>query len=175
MQITSNHKRNDNCIEDYVDSIMATQHPLLVTTEELSIHLMMYFDELEVCNPLGSARKKHKLGNIVLLHGNPTVYFIVCFLGMFYFTIGNIHPKHRSRLTSIYLLAICKATIIKEYGIGTILNQIVNDVCILEQVSKLIMNVLIGVKTNTHKCTLTMVNFKINITLHTVGSTNANV
>lgn len=53
---------------------------------------------------------------------------------MFYFTIGNVHPKHRSGLKSIYLLAICKSTLIKEYKIGVILNRIVDDICILEQV-----------------------------------------
>ena len=56
------------------------------------------------------------------------------FTGAFYFTIGNIHPKYRSSLKSIQLLAIAKTKLIKEYGIDRILNVIVDDVIKLEEV-----------------------------------------
>lgn len=55
------HKRDDDYIEDYIDGKKAIQHPLF-SSNVLSVHLIMYYDELEVCNPLGSSRKKHKLG-----------------------------------------------------------------------------------------------------------------
>lgn len=48
--------------------------------------------------------------------------------GAFYFTIGNISPKYRSRLSSIQLLALVKSTLISTYGIDMILKPFVDDI-----------------------------------------------
>ena len=48
-------------------------------------------------------------------------------LGAFYFTLGNISPKYRSKLKSIQLLALVKSTLIKKYGMNTILKPVVKD------------------------------------------------
>ena len=62
------HQRSDNIMEDFCDSPKAKNHPLL-STDTNAIQIMLYFDECELCNPLGSFRKKHKLGKeIVHLH-----------------------------------------------------------------------------------------------------------
>lgn len=43
--------------------------------------------------------------------------FLLCvFIGAFYFTLGNLPPKYRSRLTSIHLLALVKSNFISKYG-----------------------------------------------------------
>ena len=47
---------------------------------------------------------------------------------MFYFTLGNINPKMRSKLRSIQLLAICKQKLIKQYGMNKILKPFVDDI-----------------------------------------------
>ena len=49
-------------------------------------------------------------------------------VGAFYFTIGNIHPKFRSRVHSIQLVALVKAAHIKLYGMNKILEPIVKDI-----------------------------------------------
>ena len=54
--------------------------------------------------------------------------------GCFYFVLGNIHPKYRSTLRSIQLVALAKVMHIKEYGLHSILQVIVDDICKLEKV-----------------------------------------
>lgn len=57
---------------DYCDSKTFHEHPLF-SQEPTALQLILYFDELEVCNPLGSRRKKHKIGMIdktLSLHEN---------------------------------------------------------------------------------------------------------
>jgi len=48
--------------------------------------------------------------------------------GTFYFTLGNLSPKYRSQLTSVYLVALVKSSFISAYGIDEVLRPFVNDV-----------------------------------------------
>lgn len=50
---------------------------------------------------------------------------------MFYFMLGNINPIKRSKLKGIQLLALCKHTLIKKYGINKIIKPIVEDIKLL--------------------------------------------
>lgn len=56
------------------------------------------------------------------------------FLGVVYYTLGNIDPKHRSQLGTIQLLAVVTSPIIKKYGIDSILEPFMEDLHKLEQV-----------------------------------------
>ncbi len=47
---------------------------------------------------------------------------------MFYFTLGNISPKFRSRVNAIKLLAIAKTSVIKKYSMNTVLSPIITDI-----------------------------------------------
>lgn len=51
----------------------------------------------------------------------------VYFTGVFYFTLGNILPKHRSSLKAIYLLALVKSKHLDEYGFEDILQPFITD------------------------------------------------
>eukprot|EP00731_Ephydatia_muelleri_P037796 Em0565g3a len=68
----------------------------------------------DVCNPIGSRKTVHKLG-------------------VFYYTIDNIPPILRSKLSSMYLLCICNYTYIQQYGVNAVLKPFVDDVIMLEQ------------------------------------------
>ena len=60
---------------------------------------------------------------------------VFCFLiGIIYLTLGNIPPKFRSTLNAIQLLCVATFPVIKEYGIDTLLEPIMNDLACLEQV-----------------------------------------
>lgn len=59
------HNRNDGLKSDYCDGEQFRHHPLF-STDPCALQLLLYFDELEVCNPLGSRANKHKLGNFKL-------------------------------------------------------------------------------------------------------------
>ena len=57
----TSHQRTDGIQEDYCDSAHFQENPLF-SVDCNSLQLMLYYDDLEFCNPLGSKRKKHKLG-----------------------------------------------------------------------------------------------------------------
>ena len=65
-------------------------------------------------------------GHVLLKPKMPPNFFLDT--GMFYFHLGNIHPKYRSKLSSIQLLGIVKSKHISEYGIDSILDPFVADV-----------------------------------------------
>ena len=60
--------------------------------------------------------------------------FVLLHKGCFYFTLGNLHPKHRSALNSIQLLALVKVDLLSIYGMDKVLEPIVEDLQKLEKV-----------------------------------------
>ena len=67
------------------------------SVEEDRYSLILYIDDFEVCNPLGTSRKKHKVTAV-------------------YWVLGNIPAQFRSTLASIYLTILCKAEDTKQFG-----------------------------------------------------------
>ena len=47
---------------DYCDGSLYKSHPFYQQDQIHSLQLVVYFDEVEVCNPLGAQRGIHKLG-----------------------------------------------------------------------------------------------------------------
>ena len=120
---------------------------------------MVYYDELELCNPLGSRRKKHIIGKI-----NTNTVYITCVAlcyafdmlecctystrecmhngidtlcadsGAFYYLLGNLSPHFRSKIHNIQLLLLAKYSTVSEFGIDRMLEPIVEDVRKLESV-----------------------------------------
>lgn len=84
-------------------------------TEELGIALGLYIDDFEVCNPLGTSKKKHKVCGI-------------------YWVLSNIPLKFRSTLSSIYLAILCKTVHLKQYGYGKVLEPLIRDLEHLETI-----------------------------------------
>lgn len=74
----------------------------LFSENDLAIALNLYVDEFEVCNHLGTSRKKHKITAV-------------------YWVLPNVPPLLRSPLASIFLAILCKAKDIKQYGYSTVL------------------------------------------------------
>ena len=46
---------------------------------------------------------------------------------MFYFTLGNLSPRFRSQLSSIYLVAIVRHKTLSSYGMDLILSPFIED------------------------------------------------
>lgn len=112
MQILNSHALNGGYLGDYCDGKHFSDS-LLFQEDPCGLQIQLYYDELEVCNPLGSKAKKHKLG-------------------ILYYTLGNLDPKLRSSLKSIHLLSIAKYELIIRYGIEELLKPVVHDVLKLE-------------------------------------------
>ena len=59
------------------------------------------------------------------------------YVALFYYTVGNISPKHRSNLKFVQLLAILKSNQLKKYGISAVLQSFMDDLNQLESVSNI--------------------------------------
>ena len=79
-----------------------------------SINLILYQDSFEIVNPLGSARKKHKLL-------------------AFYFTLGNMWRQCRSKIDHMQLVLLCKEKYVNEDNVDTILQPLIEDLKMLER------------------------------------------
>lgn len=97
---------------DYKDGTAFKKHNYFsLYTEALRVH--MYIDDLELCNPLGGAKKKHCITAV-------------------YFQIGNVEQKHLSALRSIHVACIAKSVHVKKYGLDKVLERFMKDILILE-------------------------------------------
>lgn len=94
-------------MEDFCDGALYKNHPIF-STDPLALQVIAYYDELELCNPLGTHVKKHKLGIV-------------------FFSLGNIHPKYRSSYKAIYLAIAASSVVIERHGLSTILRPFIND------------------------------------------------
>lgn len=82
-------------------------HPVF-KSNNAAVQIVAYYDEVELCNPLGSNTKKHKLGCI-------------------FFTIGNFRQKFRSRLKCIFVVAVATNPTIQRHGIDLFLQPFVES------------------------------------------------
>lgn len=74
-----------------------------------SLQVILYHDDVEICNPLGASVKAQAW--------------------CIYFTLGNLQPRNRSLLHAIQLLALAKTTtVIQSYDIDTILEPFMQSI-----------------------------------------------
>ena len=72
------------------------------------VHILLYSDEFEVCNPIGVARSKHKLLSV-------------------YFKVLNFHPRHTSNLNALHLVMLVKYTTVKSVGLDEIFAPLIQE------------------------------------------------
>lgn len=114
---------------DFVDQIVFNQEALhiksfqdgkyykdkkLLGQQNLCISLALYIDDFEVCNPLGTSRKLHKI---------TAVYWVVL----------NLPSRFRSNLSSIQLALLGKSVDVKHYGYEKFFEPLIKDIRHLEQ------------------------------------------
>ena len=124
MQINGVHCSGSDTLEDFCDGNVYHSHPLFSLHSD-ALQVFFYYDDLEVCNPLGSRRKIHKISKSMFISMiiDP---FVMC-IGIFYFTLGNVRPKYRSKLSTIQLVAIVKHKYLSVYGMDAVLRPFVDD------------------------------------------------
>ena len=69
-----NHERNDCLLADFCDGSMYKKH------DKTALQLQLYYDDLQICNPLGSRAKKHKIGNKLYYNNSDVICLLTCFL-----------------------------------------------------------------------------------------------
>ncbi|KAI7813834.1 hypothetical protein IRJ41_002408 [Triplophysa rosa] len=87
----------------------------LLGEKESNIALGLYIDDFEVCNPLGTSRKIHKITAV-------------------YWVILNLSSKCRSSLNLINLAVLGKTDDVRLFGYEKFLDPLVKDIKTLEQV-----------------------------------------
>jgi hypothetical protein len=93
-----------------------------------TLQLIIYHDDLELVNPLGSAKSRHK------------IYAL-------YYSVANIRPEHRSGCDHMQLLLLAKACDVKYFGIKKVLQPFVMEMKRLIQ-----DNISIDFSMHTYKC-----------------------
>ncbi|RNA23839.1 hypothetical protein BpHYR1_039962 [Brachionus plicatilis] len=78
----------------------------LNNTNHFPILIGLYYDDIEIVNPIGNSRKKHKLG-------------------MFYWALQNLSPSQKYSLSALQLLAVCKFSVFKN-NIDLVKNEILS-------------------------------------------------
>ena len=73
-----------------------------------ALTILLYSDGVEVVNPLGAGRGKHKVIQIFL-------------------TFGEIPKTQRSKIDRIQLVAVVKEKVVKQFGFKKVYHQIVED------------------------------------------------
>ena len=81
------HERSDGLLSDICDGEWLKKHPLFYLSND-ALQILLYYDDLEVCNPFSSHAKTHKLGKIL-------VEKYMLFVAIFCDTLGNNPPKDR--------------------------------------------------------------------------------
>lgn len=116
---------------DFCDGDYFKQHNLF-KVNPVALQICLYYDDMEICNALGSNIKKHKLG---ISHTQEYSSHCRSHVGLFYYMLGNIDPKFRSRTENIQLLTVVRTTLISKYGINKILEPFITEINLLERVS----------------------------------------
>lgn len=108
--IENDHLSGD-FMRDLCDGHYVRKHPLFCRNKE-ALQIVLYNDDVEIVNPLGTHVKKHKMT-------------------LFYVTFANIPPEYRSRLSTIFLIAIAKSQCLKRHGLNKLLENFIKTVNIM--------------------------------------------
>ncbi|XP_070526162.1 uncharacterized protein [Cardiocondyla obscurior] len=110
--ILSEQSSKNDILALFVDGDYFKNHPLFQVHKN-ALRIQLYYDELEIVNPLGSKTGIHKLG-------------------VFYYIIQNIPACINSDLGSIHVLLLCTDVDVKKYEFDRILSPFLNDLQKLE-------------------------------------------
>ena len=97
--------QNENVLSDFCDGTIFQNHELF-SNDPAALQILLYFDDINLSNPL--TNKVHKIT-------------------LFYYQLGNIRKEYRSKLDSIHLFAVCKTSYMRFYGLNSILEPLVKE------------------------------------------------
>ena len=103
---------HDGIMRDFHDGEFSRGHVFFSNSRNIA--LLLYTDDCEIVNPLGSKAGMHKIGVI-------------------YCTILNLPRKFRSSLCNCFLVALYNASDVKTYGFDSILQPLVENIQELER------------------------------------------
>ena len=109
-EINSPHGSSDGIMRDFCDAQLIKESELF-KKDPTALQLIMFYDKIEVANPLGAKAGIHKLGELRIC-----MHFCI---GVFYYGLGNISLIFRSSLQVIQLACIARprSVDITNYGL----------------------------------------------------------
>ena len=111
-QLLQQVPKRPNILSSFSDGTVYQEHPVYQNHPQ-ALEIILYADEFDVVNPLGVHASVHKLL-------------------VFYYTVANIDRHLQSKKDTIQVVAICKSSDIKVYGMTAVANAILSDVKLLE-------------------------------------------
>lgn len=103
---------DNTSLTDYSDGTVFKLHNIF--RESNFIKIFLYQDSFETVNPLGSAKKKHKILAV-------------------YYTLGNFYPWNRSKTDNMQLVILCKQKHFDYFGHKSVFKRLVDDIKLLEK------------------------------------------
>ncbi|KAF7656394.1 hypothetical protein LDENG_00041990 [Lucifuga dentata] len=97
----------------YLDGSYYQENPLL-SGDGQKLSVILYIDDFEIANPLGTSKKIHK----------------VCAV---YWTLANLPIKCRSALHSTQLALLCNSNHVRQFGYAKVFGPLLTDLKILEE------------------------------------------
>ena len=120
--LIENEQRSQNgFLSGYKDGQQYTEHGMF-NGHPNTIRITLYYDDVEVANPLGSKRVIHKLG-------------------MFYFSIDNLPKLYNRDMKSIHLLAVCHSLDLGKNGFEAVLRPFKREMVKLESDEGVVLDV----------------------------------
>ena len=119
--LIENERFNGDLLRSYKDGLQYHQNAVL-RDHPNAIRIQLYYDDLELANPLGSKTKIHKLG-------------------AFYFCIENLPRRYNSVMSSVHLLAVCHSMDLKKYGFDAVLRPFMYEMRELESDAGMTINI----------------------------------
>jgi len=110
--LTLDRSRSDGIIADFCDGELYKELDIFAY-DGITFQVMLYADEFETVNPLGSKTGNQKLVAI-------------------YMTVRNLPPEFNSCFSNIHLVALVHSNDVKTYGYNKILEPVVNELRELE-------------------------------------------
>ncbi len=104
---------NSQTYSDVWDGKFIKVNEVFIKSKGCVLCIQIYMDEVELANPLGSKKGKHKIS-------------------VFYWVLLNLPPIFRSSLKSIMLLGIVNSSLLKERGVQNFLKPFLDDMELLE-------------------------------------------
>lgn len=82
------HSTNDVCMQDFCDGSFVKNHALFQNHPQ-ALQLIVYYDDIEVGNPLGSKSGIHKLGTVLHKY---TCYNTVSIIHIYLYRVLLLYP-----------------------------------------------------------------------------------
>ena len=112
-QVLQGHASQYGVLRDFCDGDVFQHNPLF-QQHRWALQIELYYDDFTVTNPLGTRCRDYKLSAV-------------------YFILNNLHPKFRSQLDNIHLVALAQySKVVAQHGLNALLRPVVDDIKILE-------------------------------------------